>query len=80
MKIEKELLIITYTMYIHFKNQEDTNEFAKILLDKGYYFAVQKNTIWIRINEYIDESIEEETKIKILLVDFCNTVNLNEIG
>jgi hypothetical protein len=71
MKIQREILIITYTRYIHFKNRGDTNKFAKILLDKGYYFAVQKNAIWIRINEYVDESLEEEDKIKMLLVDFA---------
>lgn len=70
MEIRQELLTITYTRYIHFKNQEDANEFAKILLDKGYYFAVQKSSIWIRINEYKNESIEEENKIKMLLADF----------
>ena len=41
-----------------------------ILLDKGYYFAVQKSSIWVRINEYKNESIEEENKIKMLLADF----------
>ena len=71
MEIQKELLIITYTRYIHFKNQKDANEFAKILLDNRYYFAVQKNALWIRINEYVDESLEEENKIKILLADFA---------
>lgn len=34
MKVENELLTIIYTRYIHLKNQEDTNEFAKILMDK----------------------------------------------
>ncbi len=71
MEMQKEMLIITYTRYIHFENQKDTVEFAKILLDNGYYFAVQKDAIWIRINEYIDESLEEENKIKILLADFA---------
>ena len=71
MEIEKEMLIITYTRYIHFENHKDTTEFAKILLDNGYYFAVQKNAIWIRINEYMDESLEEENKIKILLANFA---------
>ncbi len=70
MKVEQEMLTITYTRYIHFKNQEDTNEFAKILLDSGHYFAVQKNLIWVRINEYKDESLEEENKIKTLLAEF----------
>jgi len=73
MKVLKEILIITYTRYIHFKNQEDVNEFAKILLDKGYFFAVQKNAIWVRINEYVDESLEEENKIKILLANFAKS-------
>jgi hypothetical protein len=40
-------------------------------LDEGYNFAIQKNIIWIRINEYLDESLEEENKIKILLADFA---------
>ncbi len=71
MEMKQEILIITYTRYIHFENQNDTVEFAKILLDTGYYFAVQKNAIWIRINEYMDESLEEENKIKILLADFA---------
>ena len=71
MEIEQEMLTITYTRYIHFKNQKDANEFAKILLDCGHYFAVQKDSIWIRINEYKEESIEEENKIKKLLVDFA---------
>ncbi len=71
MEIEREMLIITYTRYIHFENQEETTEFAKILLDNGYYFAVQKESIWIRINEYLDESLEEENKIRILLDDFA---------
>lgn len=71
MEMKEEILIITYTRYIHFENQKDTTEFAKILLDNGYYFAVQKNAIWIRINEYMDESLEEEDKIKILLDDFA---------
>lgn len=70
MKIRKEMLTITYTRYIHFKNQEYTKEFAKILLDNGHYFAVQKNSIWVRINEYKDESLEEENEIKNLLADF----------
>lgn len=70
MEMKKERLIITYTRYILFKNQKDTNEFAKILLDNGYYFAIGRNSIWIRINEYMDKSIEEEKKIKILLADF----------
>ena len=70
MKIENELLTITYTRYIHFKNQEDTNEFAKILMDMGHYLAVQKNSIWVRINEYKEESLEEEIEIKNLLGDF----------
>ena len=71
MEVQKEILIITYTRYIHFKNQNDANKFAKILLDNEYYFAVQKNAIWIRINEYMDESLEEEGKIKILLANFA---------
>ncbi|MEL7669804.1 hypothetical protein [Methanobacterium sp.] len=70
MKVENELLTIIYTGYIHFKNQENTNEFAKILLDKGHYFAVQKNSIWVRINEYKEESLEEEIEINKLLGDF----------
>jgi hypothetical protein len=71
MKVENELLTITYTRYIHFKNQEDTNKFAKILLNNGHYFAVQKNSLWVRINEYKEESLEEEIEIKNLLVDFA---------
>jgi len=71
MEVQKEILIITYTRYIHFKNQKDTIEFAKLLLDNGYYFAVQKNAIWMRINEYINESLEEENKIRVLLADFA---------
>jgi hypothetical protein len=71
MKMKKEMLIITYTRYIHFENQKDTSDFAKILLNKGCNFAVQKNIIWIRINEYLDESLEEENKIKVLLADFA---------
>jgi|GEM_PF-6449816 len=71
MEVKEELLIITYTRYISFKNQEDTIKFAKILLNEGYNFAIQKNSIWIRINEYLDESLEEENKIKILLADFA---------
>ncbi len=71
MKVENELLTITYTRYIHFKNQEDTNKFAKILLNNGNYFAVQKNSIWVRINEYKEESLEEEIEIKNLLLDFA---------
>ena len=70
MEIEQEMLTITYTRYIHFKNQKDANEFAKLLLDRGHYFAVQKDSIWIRINEYKDESLEEENKIKMLLAEF----------
>jgi hypothetical protein len=71
MEIKEELLIITYTRYISFKNQKDTVKFAKTLLDEVYNFAIQKNIIWIRINEYLDESLEEENKIKILLADFA---------
>lgn len=76
MEMKEEILIITYNRYIHFKDQEDVNEFAKILLDNGYYFAVQKNTIWMRINEYMDESLEEENEIKILLADFIKNKTL----
>ncbi|MGB9978432.1 hypothetical protein [Methanobacterium sp.] len=72
MEIERESLTITYNRYIHFKNQEDTNEFAKILLANGHYFAIQKNSIWVRVNEYKDESLEEESKIKMLLADYTN--------
>ncbi len=70
MEIEKELLTITYTRYIHFKDQKEANEFAKILLDKGYCFAIQRNAIWVRINKYRDKSLEEENEIRMLLSDF----------
>jgi len=33
-------------------------------------FAVQKNFIWVRINEYKEESLEEEIEINNLLGDF----------
>lgn len=71
MKIKKEMLTITYTRYIHFKNKENTNEFAKVLLDNGYCFAIQKNAIWVRINEYQDESLEDENRLRILLKNFA---------
>ena len=70
MKIRKEMLTITYTRYVHFKDQKEANDFAKILLDRGYCFAVQKNAIWMRINEYLDKSLEEENEIRMLLSDF----------
>lgn len=78
MEIEQEMLTITYTRYIHFKDQKDANKFAKMLLDNGHYFAVQKDSIWIRINEYKDESLEEEDKIKMLLMDFAKKIKDSE--
>ena len=75
MEMKKEMLIITYTRYIHFKNQKETNEFAKTLMDNDHYFAIQKNSIWIRVNENIDKSLEEENEIKELLADFTKNRN-----
>ena len=42
MKIKLEKLTITYNRYLHFKSPEDASKFAKILLDKGHYFAFLK--------------------------------------